>query len=52
MLYPKWEVPLRQARQETNQQALLRVAGEAELALIAFRNFLRTRMATRKLWLS
>jgi hypothetical protein len=33
MLYAKWEGPLRQARQETDHQELLRLAGEAELAL-------------------
>jgi hypothetical protein len=33
MLYPKWEGPLRQARQETNQYKLLKLIGEAEMAI-------------------
>ena len=33
MLYPKWELPLRQARQETNQHKLLNLISEAEMAI-------------------
>jgi hypothetical protein len=33
MLYPVWENPLRQARQETNQHKFLKLISEAEMAI-------------------
>ena len=33
MLYPPWEGPLRQAREETNHKTLLELLSEAELAI-------------------